>query len=77
MADSQQGSTLESLKKHSKTIIAAVLAISVLIVIFQNTETVETHLLWITISMPRAVLLAITFALGALSGILFSMRRRR
>lgn len=77
MADNNQGTTMESLKKHSKTIIAAVLAILVLIIIFQNTETVETRILWITISMPRAVLLAITFALGALFGILFSMRRRR
>ena len=60
--------------KHIAAIVAGILAV---IVIVQNTATVETHILWITISMPRAVLLALTFALGVLSGILFSMRKRR
>jgi uncharacterized integral membrane protein len=62
--------------KNAKQIAAIVAGIIAVIVIVQNTTTVETHILWITISMPRAVLLALTFALGALSGILFSMRRR-
>ena len=62
--------------KNAKQIAALVAGIIAIIVIVQNTTTVETHILWITISMPRAVLLALTFALGALSGILFSMRRR-
>jgi len=63
--------------KNSKQIIAVILGLLAIIVIVQNTATVETHILWITISMPRAVLLATTFALGALSGILFSMRRAK
>ena len=63
--------------KNTKQIAAIVAGILAVIVIVQNTATVETHILWITISMPRAVLLALTFALGVLSGILFSMRRRR
>ena len=63
--------------KNAKQIAAIVAGILAVIVIVQNTATVETHILWITISMPRAVLLALTFALGVLSGILFSMRRRR
>jgi uncharacterized integral membrane protein len=62
--------------KNAKQIVALVAGILAIIVIVQNTATVETHILWITISMPRAVLLALTFALGVLSGILFSMRRR-
>ena len=62
--------------KNAKQIAAIVAGIIAIIVIVQNTATVETHILWITISMPRAVLLTLTFALGALSGILFSMRRR-
>lgn len=63
--------------RNAKQIAAMVAGIIAVIVIVQNTATVETHILWITISMPRAVLLGLTFALGALSGILFSMRRRK
>ena len=63
--------------KNAKQIAAIVAGIIAVIVIVQNTATVETHILWITISMPRAVLLALTFALGVLFGILFSMRRSK
>ncbi len=63
--------------KNAKQIAALVAGILAVIVIVQNTATVETHILWITISMPRAVLLALTFALGVLAGILFSMRRSK
>ena len=63
--------------KNAKQITAIVAGVIAVIVIVQNTATVETHILWITISMPRAVLLALTFALGALSGILFTMRRSK
>ena len=62
--------------KNTKHIGAIILSILAIIVIVQNTATVETHILWITISMPRAVLLALTFAVGVLSGILYSMRKR-
>ena len=61
--------------KNVKHIGAIILSIIAVIVIVQNTATVETHILWITISMPRAVLLALTFAAGVLSGILYSMRK--
>ena len=63
--------------RNAKQIAAIVAGVIAVIVIVQNTATVETHILWITISMPRAVLLALTFALGALSGILFTMRRSK
>ena len=62
--------------KNAKQVVAIVAGIIVIIVILQNTATVETHILWITISMPRAVLLALTFAVGVLSGILYSVRKR-
>lgn len=62
--------------KNTKHIGAIILSILAVIVIAQNTATVETHILWITISMPRAILLALTFAVGVLSGILYSMRKR-
>lgn len=50
----------------------AVVALLVIIVVLQNTEQVETKLLFISVSMPRAALLfgtlVIGFALGALTG---------
>ena len=63
--------------KNAKQIGGIIASILAIIVIVQNTATVETHILWFTISMPGAVLLALTFLLGMLSGILFGMRRRR
>lgn len=62
---------------NAKLIISIVLGLLAIIVIVQNTDIVETHILWITISMPRAILLAVTFALGALSGILFALRKSK
>ena len=63
--------------KNAKQIAAIVVGIIAVIVIVQNTATVETHILWITISMPRAILLAVTFGLGALSGMLFTLRKSK
>ena len=57
---------------HKIRMIAIVtLCLLILIVIFQNTRTVETRLLFMTISMPRALLLIITFVAGFASGTLF------
>lgn len=51
---------------------ALVLMLLVLVVVFQNTQAVETRFLFISFSMPRAALLAITFLIGAAAGILLS-----
>ena len=40
-------------------------------------STVETRLLFATIAMPRAVLLALTFLLGLVAGLLVSFLRKR
>jgi len=57
---------------HKIRMIAIVgVCLLVLIVIFQNTRTVETRLLFMTVSMPRALLLIITFVAGFASGTLF------
>ena len=56
-----------------KLIIAAVLTLLGLIVVLQNTDTVETKLLFITVEMPRAVLLLGTTTIGFLIGILVSL----
>ena len=61
-----------------RIVIAIVVAILVIIVVLQNTQTVETKLLLVTITMPRAVLLFVTllvgFALGLITATWFSRR---
>lgn len=56
-----------------KLFVAVVLVVLVLIVVFQNTEPVETKLLFVTVTMPRAGLLAITFLIGVAAGILVAI----
>ena len=60
-----------------KIAVAAVVAILVIIVIFQNTEVVETQLLFIKVGMPRALLLIVTLLLGVLLGLMAAIRIRR
>ncbi len=60
-----------------KIAVAAVVAVLAIIVIFQNTEVVETRLLFITVGMPRALLLIVTLLLGVLLGLMAAIRIRR
>ena len=55
-----------------KIIGAAVAALLVLIIVLQNTEAVETKLLFITLTMPRAALLFGTLIVGFALGLLCS-----
>jgi uncharacterized integral membrane protein len=50
--------------QKAKHILWIILLILVVIVILQNTASVETKILFVTITMPRAVLLFITGVLG-------------
>lgn len=52
---------------------AVVLAILAIVIIIQNIEPVETKLLFVTIVMPRAALLAIAMLIGMATGILLSL----
>ena len=54
----------------AKNILIAALLILTVIVVLQNTEAVETKLLFATITMPRALLLLITLASGTVIGLL-------
>jgi len=56
-----------------KLITAAVLALMGLVIVLQNTESVDTKFLFITLEMPRAVLLFGTTTIGFLIGILVSL----
>ena len=52
---------------------AVVLAILAIVLIMQNLEPVETKLLFVTMVMPRAALLAVTMLIGIATGILISL----
>jgi len=54
-------------------VILIFLTVLVLALIIQNTETVDTKLLFITLSMPRAVLLLITSGIGFAAGLITAM----
>ena len=53
-----------------KLIVAAFILLLVVIVFLQNTEAVETKLLFLTITMPRVLLLVVTFILGFVGGLI-------
>ena len=60
--------------KNFKTITIAVVILLVLIVTLQNTQSVETKFLFITLTMPRAFLLMLTFLFGCIAGLLVTLR---
>ena len=55
--------------KKIKTIVIIVLTLLVLIAILQNTQAVETKLLLLTITMPKALLIIITLLVGFVLGV--------
>jgi uncharacterized integral membrane protein len=65
-----------TLRTRIKLAVAAVLVVLMIIVVLQNTEIVHTKVLFGTISMPRAMLLAFAFAAGALAGSLLCLYRK-
>ena len=56
--------------QRAKIVIAAIVALLTLIVVLQNTQAVETRILFITVTMPRALLLIVTLLAGFILGIL-------
>jgi uncharacterized integral membrane protein len=59
--------------KRSGLIIILVLTLLVTIIVLQNTESVQTRILFIKITMPRALLLFITLLFGFIAGIIVSI----
>jgi uncharacterized integral membrane protein len=53
-----------------KLLAIAVVSLVVLIVVLQNTQAVETNLLFLTVTMPRAALLFGTLIIGFAIGVL-------
>jgi len=60
-----------------KLIVTAILAMLGVVIILQNTEPVETKLLFLSITMPRAILLMGTTLIGFALGVLVSLFFRR
>ena len=56
-----------------KQIATLILAALALIIVLQNTQSVETKFLFATVTMPRAALLAITMLIGIVVGILIAL----
>lgn len=57
------------MKKVKVTAIIVILLLA-LIVFLQNTQAVETKLLFLTITMPRVLLLMLTFIMGFIGGLI-------
>jgi len=57
-----------------KIIVIAIVALLTLIVVLQNTEAVETKILFLSVTMPRAALLFGTLLVGFLLGVLAAGR---
>jgi len=56
--------------KKAKIVIIIVISILALVVSLQNTEVVETKFLFMAITMPRVLLLLLTFTLGFIGGMI-------
>ncbi|MBC8423881.1 LapA family protein [bacterium] len=58
---------------RAKLITVFALVVAALIIILQNTQPVETKLLFVTVTMPRAALLAVTMLIGTGIGMLVAL----
>lgn len=56
--------------RKTKMVIAGIVAILLVIIIFQNLDTVSTRLLFARVEMPQAALLFLTAAAGFVLGLL-------
>jgi uncharacterized integral membrane protein len=56
--------------KKVKLIVIIVISILAFIIFLQNTESVETRILFMKVSMPRAILLISTFLVGFVAGLI-------
>jgi len=66
--------------KRAKIIAAAVIAVLLIIIVVQNRQPVVTKLLFVTVTMPRAMLLLVSILLGFGLGLLtasYLIKRRR
>ena len=62
---------------HWKLAVVAIAAVVVIIVVAQNTQAVETRVLFVTVTMPRAILLLVTLLVGFVLGLVSAGRIAR
>ena len=63
--------------KKAKLIVIVILALIGVIIVLQNTESVDTKILFATIIMTRAILLLVAIAIGFVLGILVSIMSQK
>lgn len=56
--------------KKVKIVALVCIVVMALVVFFQNTDSVETKFLFASITMPRVLLLILTFIGGAVTGLI-------
>jgi len=75
----EEGNSMAETKSKSSTVVKVkiivflVLLIIAFVIVLQNTEAVETKLLFATVTMPRALLLFTTTIIGFAAGVLISL----
>lgn len=57
-----------------KLVTLMILAVLAVVLILQNTQAVATRLLFVTVSMPLAALLALTLLVGFAAGVLAAIK---
>ena len=65
---------MDTIKPKFKLIALLVLAVLAVILVLQNTQMVMTRLLFVTVSMPLAALLALTLLIGFAGGVLAALK---
>jgi len=60
--------------KRWKLALIGIVVVLAIIIIVQNTSAVETRVLFVTVTMPRALLLLITFLIGVAVGTAMSLK---
>ncbi len=65
---------LDAMMPRLKLIGLLILAVLVVVLVLQNTQMVTTHLLFITASMPMAVLLVLVLLAGFACGVLTALK---
>ncbi len=65
---------MEAIIPKLKLVALLVLAVLAIVLVIQNTQAVATRLLFVTVSMPLAALLALTLLIGFAGGVLIALK---
>jgi putative membrane protein len=65
---------MEAIIPKLKLVALLVPAVLAIVLVIQNTQAVVTRLLFVTVSMPLAALLALTLLIGCAGGVLVALK---